>query len=134
MTELGTGPKPTIRLTMPAHLAHTSLVRACLRDSIAFATEEAESRFLLAATEVVVNAIEASIDQCIDAAEVVTTIEGSPPDHVVIRDSAGWCSPPAPKEDHLGAGLTIAEALVPLKLETGPDGTVVRLGIEPEWL
>ncbi len=126
------GARPTIRLTMPARLAHTSLVRACLRDAVAFTTEDAESRFLLAATEVLVNAIEASNHQCVDEGEVVVTIEGSPAGHVEIRDSAGWWSPSVPKAGHLGAGLTIAQALVPLQLETGPDGTVVRLGIEAE--
>lgn len=126
------GALPTIRLTMPARLAHTSLVRACLRDAIAFGTEDAESRFLLAATEVVVNAIEASNHQSDDQGEVIVIIEGSPAGHVEIRDSAGWWTPSIPKAGHLGAGLTIAQALVPLQLATGPSGTVVRLGIEAE--
>ncbi|MEO6652478.1 MAG: ATP-binding protein [Ilumatobacteraceae bacterium] len=128
-----TPPLPAIRLTMPAGLAHLSLVRACLRDTATFPSEDAESRLLLAVTEVMVNAIEASngdrADQS-DRAEIVVTIEGSPPEHVEIRDFGGAWTPSVSKPGHLGAGLVIAEALVPLAMTTSAEGTIVRLGIE----
>ncbi len=126
MTDLDRQPNPTTSLTVPADLAHTALVRACLRDTVAFTTEIDESRFLLALTEVVVNAIEA-LEQDRDA-QIVVSVVGSPPDHVEVRDRGCWCAI-TPKVGHLGAGLTIADALVPLHVETAAEGTTVRLGL-----
>ena len=120
-----------MRLTVPAELEHTALVRACLRDAVTFSSSDDESRFLLAVTEIVVNAIEATA-QCDgdDPGSVVVTLAGSSPDVVEVRDEAGGLSAHAPKPGHLGAGLTIAEALVDdVHLRTDATGTTVTLGL-----
>ena len=121
----------TMRLTVPAELEHAALVRACLRDAVVFTSSDHESRFLLAVTEIVINAIEAT-GQCevADERAVVVTLAGCPPDVVEVRDEAGGFSSRPPKPGHLGAGLTIAEALVEdVRVRTDALGTTVTLGL-----
>ena len=129
------GCRRPVRLTFPAELAHAALVRSCLRDVIDFAGEDDESRFLLAVTEVVVNAIEAAgvVDDhgTGQTALIEMTVTGQPPDAIEVRDAGGGLHRRLGKLGHLGVGLTIAEALVPaVDITVEGEQTCVRLGLE----
>lgn len=127
--------RAAIRLVVPADLDHAALVRSCLRDVVEFTDDDAESRFLLAVTEVVVNAIEAA--RVADSATtghtvpIEITITGAPSAAVEVRDGGGGLRRRMGKPGHLGVGLTIAEALVPdVQITVDGDETRVRLGLE----
>ena len=102
---------------------------------IDFAGEDDESRFLLAVTEVVVNAIEAAgvVDDhgTGQTALIEMTVTGQPPDAIEVRDAGGGLHRRLGKLGHLGVGLTIAEALVPdVDITVEGEQTCVRLGLE----
>lgn len=121
-----------IRLTVPAELVHASLARACVRDAVSFRSDDHESSFLVALTEVMVNAIEATQGVPADGNRqpVVVELFGPPDARVVVSDSVGHATQNAGKTDHLGAGLSIAEAFVAdLDIDTDAGGTRVRLGL-----
>ncbi len=124
--------RPGIRLTVPSLLEHATLVRACLRDALAFRTDDDESSFLLAVTEIVINAIEASAHgaDVADRPDVVVELWGGPDPRVEVSDRAGGMGRDVDKPDHLGAGMSIAAAFVSdLRVETDDDGTRVRIGL-----
>lgn len=124
--------EPGIRLTFPPDLRHAALVRACIRDAASFRSDDAESSYLVAVTEIVVNAIEASAGSSRSSAPgglpVVVELWSGSDARVEVHDRVGSSEYGTVKPDHLGAGLTIAEAFVSgLTVDTTPRGTTVRL-------
>ncbi len=121
-----------LRLFVPPDIEHTRLVRSLLRALITFRDEESESRFLVATTEIVVNAVEATRraagGQRGSAGSVVIEIPPPPIRHVDVCDTAGGSGPGTTDTGHLGAGLTIARNLVDeLMIHRAGSGTRVRL-------
>lgn len=120
---------PRCSLTVPAEAQHASLVRACLRDLVDFPDDDAASSFLIAVTEVFVNAVQASQRQA-SATPVTVEIWGPPAQQVAIVDHAGGIREREPS-DTLGLGLTVARMFVPtLRIEPHATGTSVVLRLD----
>ncbi len=121
--------KPLCSLTVPSDTANAPLVRSCLRDVIDFTDEDASSSFLIAVTEVFVNAVEASLRHT-PAPPVIVEFWDAPERQVKIVDRAGGIEPGS-AAGTLGLGLTVARAFVPrLSIEPHPGGTSVVLSME----
>ena len=122
--------KPLCSLTVPSDTANAPLVRSCLRDVVNFSDEDASSSFLIAVTEVFVNAVEASLGHA-PAPPVIVEFWDGPERQVKIVDRAGGIEPGS-AAGTLGLGLTVARAFVPrLCIEPHPAGTSVVLTLEP---
>lgn len=126
--------EPLCTLTVPPDVDHVSLVRSCVRDLVPFADEDASSSFLIAVTEVFVNAVRASLRHP-DAPSVTIELWPGPPAGVAIVDRAGGIDPgtsdPDGRTDTLGLGLTIARSFVPaLTIEAETAGTRVVLNLD----
>lgn len=123
-----TDARPGVRLTVPADLAHAPLIRSCVRDALTFASDHHESSFLVALTEVVVNAVAAAEEDT--ASPIVIELFGLPDAHVVVSNVVGHVAPDRSGPDELGAGLSIAAAFVAdLCVDTDRRGTRVRIGL-----
>lgn len=118
---------------MPAELAHATLIRACLRDTVSFRTDDQERSFLVAVTEVMVNAIESTgVEPGADGrrSPIVVELFGPPEPCVVVTDFARTSAPTSATSGLRGVGRTIADAFVAeLDIDTDAFGTRVRLGL-----
>lgn len=121
--------KPLCSLTVPSDVAHAPLVRSCLRDVVDFTDDDASSSFLIAVTEVFVNAVEASLRH-VPPPPVTVEFWDAPEPQVRVVDRAGGIEP-GTAVGTLGLGLKVARAFVPrLAIEPHPAGTSVLLILE----
>ena len=99
--------KPLCSLTVPSDTANAPLVRSCLRDVVNFSDEDASSSFLIAVTEVFVNAVEASLRHA-PAPPVIVEFWDAPERLVKIVDRAGGIEPGS-AAGTLGLGLSLVD-------------------------
>lgn len=128
------------RLSLPPESTSIAIARAVIRRTFRFADSDAESRFLTAFTDLMLNAIDEH--QRLDSVDpiVVTGDFGSEPG-VAVADAGSGYSPPATTDDQSepssgtaatpkprGRGVEIATALVPgIRFDTSGGGTVVTI-------
>lgn len=82
-----TDQRPRIRITVPAESAHAPLIRACLRDAMTFGSEDQETSFFVAVTELVDGLIESSDAVSADTGSrpaIVLALFGPPDPRLVI--------------------------------------------------
>lgn len=122
--------RPLCSLTVPPDPHHASLVRSCLRDLVDFPDDDTSSSFLIAVTEVFVNAVQASLRQP-RATPVTVQVWGPPAQRVTIVDHAGGIKETREASVTLGLGLTVARMFVPtLRIEPHATGTSVVLSLD----
>lgn len=121
--------KPMCSLTVPSEISHAALVRSCLLDVVDFDDEDAASSFLIAVTEVFVNAVQASRRRP-PAPPVTVEFWEAPTRRVTVVDRAGGIDTDA-TTDTLGLGLRVARTFVPtLSIEANHVGTSVVLSLD----
>jgi|GEM_PF-2482770 len=117
----------SISLALRTSYDELPLLRHVIRQTLPPLSQDQQSRYLGAVTEIAVNAIDAS-----KRAETIrVTLVLAPRPSVTISDfGSGFdpAHPPASDSDSLGQGLTIAAASVPgIIIDSSPSGTSVTL-------
>lgn len=129
--------RSSVRIDLPVETFSVAIARSVVRRSFQFLTPEAESSFLIALTEVVVNAIDEHRRLSLDDPVTVMLQLGDEPSVIVTDRGSGFDlkrtlataerHTPGP-ESEAGRGLTIARAFVPrLSFETDQTGTTATL-------
>ena len=121
------------RVALPPDDIAVSIARSMVRRITTFVSDDAESSFLVALTEVIGNAVDEHRDaKIIEAVVMVVSYDEVDVVHVIdsgrgfVADTDHLSPPPVSEQS--GRGLTLARAFVPdMSFDTSESGTTVSL-------